>query len=199
MRGDTPLASNDTWTFGSSLRADPSRADRQRRGGDRCHSFSGVLHRDSERRSRHVRDWIGGNLRLGCSKRFAPRKHQHPGFVETGDNELIGGFITGPNDRGNAHVLVRAVGPTLNVNGVPVAGRLDDPTLDLIAANDVVLGANDDWKSTQQALIEATGLAPTNDKESAVLATLPPGAYTAIVRGVGQTTGIGLVEVYQLP
>jgi hypothetical protein len=114
--------------------------------------------------------------------------------VQTGDNVLIGGFIvTGAAPK---KVIVRAIGPSLTSNGVPLAGRLTDPILELHAGNTVV--TNDNWKSDQQAEITATGLAPTNDLESAIVRTLNPGSYTAIVRGVGGTAGIGLVEVFDL-
>jgi hypothetical protein len=115
------------------------------------------------------------------------------GFVDTGDNVMIGGFIVGSAD---ATVLVRAIGPSLTAFGVP--GALQDPTLELHDSDGNTLTSNDDWKATQQAEIEATGLAPSDDRESAILATLPPGGYTAIVRGALDTTGVGLVEVYHL-
>lgn len=73
-----------------------------------------------------------------------------------------------------------------------------DPVLELHDADGDLLASNDNWKDTQETEIEATGLAPTNDAESALLQTLPSGAYTAIVRGAGDTTGVGLVEVYNL-
>ena len=114
--------------------------------------------------------------------------------VLTGDNVLIGGFIiTGTDPK---KVIVRALGPSITSNGVPVAGRLMDPILELHAGNTTT--TNDDWRSTQQAEIVASGVAPTNDSESAIVATLAPGNYTAVVRGVGGSTGIGLVEVYDL-
>jgi len=115
------------------------------------------------------------------------------GFVNTGDNVMIGGFIVGSGD---ATVLVRAIGPSLTAFGVP--GALQDPTLELHDGDGNTLTSNDDWKDTQQAEIEATGLAPSDDRESAILVTLPPGGYTAIVRGALDTTGVGLVEVYHL-
>jgi hypothetical protein len=114
--------------------------------------------------------------------------------VLTGDNVLIGGFIvTGTDPK---KVIVRALGPSITSNGVPVSGRLADPILELHDGNTVVI--NDDWKSDQQAEITATGVAPTNDKESAIVRTLSPGTYTVVMRGVGGSTGIGVVEVYDL-
>ena len=80
-----------------------------------------------------------------------------------------------------------------------VTDALPDPTLELHDSNGALIQSNDNWKDDQQTEIEATGLQPTNDLESAVLATLAPGAYTAIVAGSGGVTGVALVEVYRLP
>jgi hypothetical protein len=113
------------------------------------------------------------------------------GFVQTGDNVMIGGFIIlGSADE---DVIVRAIGPSL-----PLTGTLADPLLELHDADGAILATNDNWRDTQEVDIEATGLAPTNDAESAIVSTLPPGNYTAIVRGVGDTTGVALVEAYGL-
>ena len=119
------------------------------------------------------------------------------GFVNTGENVMIGGFIIGPSDTGSANVLVRAIGPSLSDSGV--ANPLQDPFLELHDANGATLTTNDNWKDTQQTEIEATGVPPTDDRESAIVSTLAPGAYTAIVRGTNNATGVGLVEVYHLP
>ena len=118
------------------------------------------------------------------------------GFIDTGDNVMIGGFIAGPGSVGPITVLIRAIGPSLGSAGVQ--GALQDPTLELFGGNGEEIDSNDDWKETQQAEIEATGIPPTNDKESALLATFPAGNYTAIVRGKNDTTGVGLVEVYNV-
>jgi hypothetical protein len=121
------------------------------------------------------------------------------GFVDMGDNVMIGGFIVGGGSgSGTARVMVRALGPS-----VPVAGALGDPTLELHDGSGTTIATNDNWKtrpdgSSQQAEIEATTIPPTNDLESALVQTLAPGAYTAIVRGKNNTTGVGLVEVYDL-
>ena len=115
------------------------------------------------------------------------------GFVASGENVLIGGFIVGPTTQ----VVVRAVGPSLGNAGI--AGSLQDPTLDLVNENGEVLRTNDNWKGTQRAELEAIGIQPTDDRESALIATLTAGNYTAVVRGVGSSTGVGLVEVYNLP
>jgi len=118
------------------------------------------------------------------------------GFVETGTNVMIGGFILG-GETGNANVVVRALGPSLTAFGV--TGALADPTLELHDQNGALVQSNDNWKETQQTEIEATDLQPTNDLESAIVETLAPGAYTAIVAGKDDLTGVGLVEVYRSP
>ncbi len=118
------------------------------------------------------------------------------GFVDVGDNVLIAGLTVGPSGAGNLNVLVRALGPTLGDFGVQ--GFLANPTVDLVNANGTVKSSNDDWKSAQAAQIQAANLAPKYDPEAALLDALTPGAYTAVVRGNGGTTGVGLVEVYRL-
>ena len=117
--------------------------------------------------------------------------------VETGDNALIGGFIV--IGRPPKRVIVRAIGPSLNINGVPMVGRLENPTLELFGPGGLI-ATNDNWRGTQEAEIIASGVAPTNDLESAIVATLPANStgYTAVVRGVNDTTGVGLVEAYDL-
>lgn len=118
------------------------------------------------------------------------------GDVQTGDNVMIGGFIVSGD--GTQRVLVRAIGPTLADAGI--SDPLDDPTLSLVNGQGTEIDFNDNWMdSPDKAAIEATTVAPTNPKESAVLETLSPGNYTAIVRGGAGTTGTGLVEVYALP
>ena len=118
------------------------------------------------------------------------------GLVGTGDNILIGGFFTGPNTTAHTNVVVRAIGPSIR-NQVPNA--LNDPTLELRDQFGVLIGMNDNWKEGQQAEIQSVGLAPTEDAESALIKRLTPGPYTALVRGVNDTTGVGLVEVYHVP
>jgi hypothetical protein len=119
------------------------------------------------------------------------------GFVETDDNVMIAGLIVTPTDGASPKILVRALGPTLGDFGVP--GALANPTLDLVNSSGTVIRSNDNWKNSQRAEIEAAGLAPNHDQESALVEVVPPGAYTAIVRGNGRTTGVGLVEVYNIP
>ena len=131
------------------------------------------------------------------------------GLVEPGDHALIGGIIIQPpaNPPANlpqvmpstVRVIVRAIGPSMNVNGQPVPGRLADPTLDLYDANGSTVFSNDDWvNSLQMSEIIASGLAPTDPKESAIIGNFAPGSFTAVVRGAGGTSGIALVEAYEL-
>jgi hypothetical protein len=122
------------------------------------------------------------------------------GFVSTGDDVMIGGFIVGGglgvNGAGSEEVVVRGIGPSLTRAGVPNA--LQDPTLELHDGNGALVASNDNWRATQQSEIQATGLAPSDDRESAILATLVQGNYTVILRGKNNTTGVGLVEVYKV-
>ncbi len=115
------------------------------------------------------------------------------GFVGTGDNVMIGGVIV---VGGSIDALVRAIGPALTAQGVTEA--VADTTLELRDIGGVLIATNDDWKETQELQIEDTGIPPTDDRESAILTTLQPGNYTAIVRGKGGTTGVALVEVYNV-
>jgi hypothetical protein len=114
--------------------------------------------------------------------------------VQTGNNVGIGGFII--NGSVPKHVLIRAIGPSLTRYGI--TDVLADPVLELHGPGAFVTIVNNNWRDAQQAAIQATGLPPTNDLESAIDATLSPGAYTAVVRGNGGTLGIALVEVYDL-
>jgi Domain of unknown function (DUF5122) beta-propeller len=116
------------------------------------------------------------------------------GFVETGDNVMIGGVILRGAD--SARVLFRAIGPSLTNFGVPNA--LSDPTLELHDGNGALVDANDNWRSNHEAEIIATGLPPSNNAESAIVRELSPGNYTAIVRGNNNATGVALIEAYDL-
>jgi len=114
----------------------------------------------------------------------------------TGQNVLIGGFILGQGD-GPKRVIVRAIGPSLAAAGV--TGALADPSLQLVDSTGQVLATNDDWMSgTQAQEIIETKLAPGDPKESAIIASLGPGAYTATVYGAQGTQNIALVEVFDL-
>jgi hypothetical protein len=116
------------------------------------------------------------------------------GFVETGANVMIAGVIVhGPNSE---NVIIRGLGPTLTQFGVP--NVLADPFLDLRDGNGNQISINDNWKSTQRTQIQATGYAPPNDAEAAILTTLAPGNYTAILSGAGNTSGNAIIEAYSL-
>jgi len=124
-------------------------------------------------------------------------------FVQTDDNVMIGGFIV--QGTGSKRVIIRAIGPELSQFGVP--DPLANPRLELHNATGALIGSNDDWQHTiirgvitrnQVADIQNSGHAPTDPSESAIIAELRPGDYTAIVRGVNNTTGVALVEVYDL-
>src|SRR5204863_82533 len=126
-------------------------------------------------------------------------------FVQTGDNVTIGGFIvqgTGPK-----RVIIRAIGPELGAPPYNIPNPLANPRLELHNAAGTLIGSNDDWQhtiiggvitSSQVADIQSSGHAPANPFESAIIANLQPGNYTAIVRGVNGTMGVALVEVYDL-
>ena len=105
---------------------------------------------------------------------------------------MIAGFILG-NGSGMDNVILRGIGPSL-----PVTNKLADPTLELRDGNGTLIRSDDNWQddSAQAALISAAGLAPTNNLESGIAATLSPGQYTALLAGVNNGTGVGLVEVY---
>ncbi len=119
------------------------------------------------------------------------------GLVGTGDNVLIAGFFMGPSDAGR--VLIRAIGPELVARGV--SNSLDDPTLDLHDQNGTMISSNDNWADTAEGEISASGLAPTDPAEAAILINLPANSlpYTAIVSGTNGSTGVALVEAYHLP
>ena len=116
------------------------------------------------------------------------------GLTLSGDSVLIGGFVIGGT--GLRQVVVRAIGPSLTSAGV--TGALADPMVDVYDASGALIASNDSWQSSQGAAIIATGLAPGDAREAALLLSLPPGAYTAIVRGTAGNTGVALVEVYDV-
>jgi len=124
-------------------------------------------------------------------------------FVQTGEHVMIGGFII--QGSGPKRVIIRAIGPELTQYGIPDA--LANPRLELHDGSGALLATNDDWQTTiiggiitgnQVSDIQNSGHAPTAATESAIIADLPPGNYTAIMSGVNNTAGVGLVEVYDL-
>ncbi len=115
------------------------------------------------------------------------------GSVQVGDNVMIGGFIAGAA----RNYVVRAIGPSLSE--AAVTAPLQDPMFELRDGNGALIAANDDWASDiNAARVQALGLAPADSRESAAYRTLAAGNYTAVVRGVNDTTGVGLVEVYSV-
>jgi hypothetical protein len=118
-------------------------------------------------------------------------------FIDTGDNALFAGFISGAGGGAPTRIVVRGIGPSLTAAGVP--GALQDPILTMFNSNGAVVATNDDWKTgLQQSEIEATGLAPSNDREAAIVGSFPAGTYSAIVRGKNNSTGVGLIEIYNV-
>jgi hypothetical protein len=115
------------------------------------------------------------------------------GFVNTGDDVIIGGTIISSQ---STRVIVRAIGPSLTQSGI--GNALADPVLELHDGSGSLIFSNDDWRSTQEQEIIATTVAPADDRESAIVATLDPGNYTAILRGKNGTIGIAIVEAYNL-
>ena len=116
------------------------------------------------------------------------------GFVHTGQNVMIGGFIITGNDA--SQLVVRAIGPSLGAFGVP--SPLADPFLEIHDGNGATIQSNNNWRDNQEAALQNTGLAPSTDLESAILISVSPGSYTAIVKGADGGVGNGLVEVYKL-
>ncbi len=116
------------------------------------------------------------------------------GKVETHDDILIGGFMIAGSQR--QRVVVRAVGPSLSGHGVD--GALADPTLELYDGSGSLIYTNDDWRSAQEQQLIESFIAPTDDREAAIIATLGPGSYTAVVRGSNDSTGVALVEIYYI-
>jgi len=115
------------------------------------------------------------------------------GFVDTGDNVMIGGFIVGG---GPAKVLIRGIGPSLAAAGVQ--GALQDPVLELHNEDGSLVAVSDDWRTDQEAEIIATTVPPPDNRESAMVKTVPSGKYTAVLFGKAETTGVALVEVFNL-
>jgi hypothetical protein len=117
------------------------------------------------------------------------------GFVELDQNVMIAGFILGPSGTAGSKIIVRGLGQSLIEKGVNNA--VVNPRLELRNSDGSLLGSNDNWKDTQRAEIEATGIPPTHDLEAAIVTALPSGTFTVILDGYGNT-GVGVVEVYNL-
>ena len=119
------------------------------------------------------------------------------GFIQGGNDVLIAGFVVGGTGPVGTSILVRALGPSLSAFGI--SNPLPDPVVELRDASGTLLASNNDWQDTQQAAISGTTLAPTNDRESAILTSLHGGAFTAIVGSATGAPGTVVVEVYNLP
>ncbi|MDQ6807940.1 MAG: hypothetical protein M3Z64_00710 [Verrucomicrobiota bacterium] len=117
------------------------------------------------------------------------------GLVQTGERVMIGGFILGRSG-GDETIIIRGIGPSLAQYGV--TNPLSDPTLELRDKDGTLIRSDDNWEDDpdQAAQVSAAGLAPSDPKESAIAATLPPGNYTATLAGRNDVTGVGLVELY---
>ncbi len=118
------------------------------------------------------------------------------GFVGPEDNTLIAGFILNGTALANNAIVIRALGPSLPRTGT--LAPLQDPRLEVVNSDGTVIALNDNWTTTQKTQIADAHLAPSDERESAILAALPAGAYTAVVRGANDTTGTALVEVYDI-
>jgi phospholipase/lecithinase/hemolysin len=152
---------------------------------DDIHPTTGGHHELANEANRLLKGQIGP---LGEATNISTR-----GLVGTGENVLIAGFIvTGSQPK---QMIVRALGPSLT--GFGVSGALPDPTITIFNSNNVVVISNDNWRDTQEAAIVSSGYAPPNNLDSAVIVTLAPGSYTAVVSGKG-ATGVGLVDLYEL-
>lgn len=136
------------------------------------------------------------DLNEGANSRLANLSTR--GFVNTGNNIIIGGFTIRAGGLDLDRIVVRGIGPSLAPGSFPASAVLANPTLELRNSSGTLLVANNNWQDdpTQAAELTAAGLAPSNNLESGIAATLPPGAYTALLSGVSNGTGIGLVEIY---
>jgi hypothetical protein len=132
------------------------------------------------------------NQSAGVLANISTRAH-----VGTGDDIAIAGFILG-NNGGSDQVVIRGIGPSLTSAGVK--DPLPNPALELRNGDGVLLATNNDWQDNpaQAAKLVAAGLAPSDNRESGIVMTLPPGSYTALLAGENNSTGIGLVEVYNV-
>jgi hypothetical protein len=118
------------------------------------------------------------------------------GLIGAGDKVMIAGFILGDGSE-PTRIVVRAIGPELTARGV--SNALADPVLEIHDSSGAIIASNDNWQDNQKEELQATGIPPTEDSESAIIMRFGPGAYTAVVRGARGTTGVALVEVYNLP
>ena len=191
------IAANDDWMNGpdkDEIQTLGLAPDRSRRVRPSRRARPRGLHHDHERRRRRDRQRAGRTLRHQSRRPANPANISTRGFVQTGDDVMIGGFILDGTE--TRRLLLRAIGPSLGAAGVN--NPLLDPTLELHDANGALISANDNWRDTQESEIAATGIPPTDDREAAIVMDLAPSNYTAIVRGANGATGVALVEAYDV-
>ena len=183
------LASHNSFTIGSNAapQTGPSYASSTGCGNPTPTDTAAIGRPDM-----HIVFNIQGNCNSGPSAQALNIATRLP--VQLGDNAMIGGFIISGNDAKN--VLLRGIGPSLANAGLN--NVLDDPVLELHGSNGALILQNDDWRDSQETQIQNSGLPPSVDREAAIIATLQPGAYTGILTGKNQGTGVGLVEFYDL-
>jgi hypothetical protein len=198
-QGQTLIASNDNWEI-------PAKAEIEATGFQPGHKLESALVRSLPPGdyTAVVRGTNGpgvGTVQvydLAANSNSNLANISSRGRVEPGDEKaLIAGFIVDGNGGADSRVIVRALGPSLSAFQIP--GALPDPTLEVKNANGSTLDSNDDWEQSQQvAEIRARNFGPRDFRDSAVVISPPPGAYTAIVRGKGNATGVAVVEVYNV-
>ena len=164
-------------------------------------SFAQVTFPDLRSGFQFSGEFVNGIYQLTALNDAAPaiglRNISTRGQVAPGEDALIAGFIvTGSEEK---QVIIRGLGPSLATNGIPLPGRLADPILELHDNTGALISSNDNWMDSpdRQQIIDST-IPPTDDNEAAIVAALAPGNYTAILRGLGSSSGIGIVEVYDL-
>jgi hypothetical protein len=194
-QADSSVLANDDWT------SSPDAAAIQALGLAPPHAReSSIKARLNPGAYTAVVSGVGGTLGVGIVEVFEVDEPEVPltnlsarGQVVTGDNVMIGGFIIQGDSRQT--VVVRARGPSLAAQ--QVAGVLSNPVLQLVRRSDGAVFENDDWRTDANAsLLQASGFAPSDDRESAIYANLEPGAYTVVVRGAGGATGVAIFEVF---
>ena len=208
-QGNTILATNDNW----KTRADGNsqEAEVEATGLRLRTTWSRRLSPLSTRRYTAILAGANGGTGVGLVEVYDVSSENNSvlanistrGFVSTLENVMIGGLIIGAGESGGSRVVMRAIGPSLADAGVQDV--LPDPTLELHDGNGVLIASNDNWKvsdptgQSQETEVRATMLAPANDLESAIVTSLAPGSYTAVVQGKNNGVGVGLIEAYDLP
>lgn len=197
FQGDTLLQTNDDWK--------ESQAEVQATGLQPSNDFESAIVRTLDPGSyTAILRGKGGATGIGVVQAYDLNQAAQSkfgniatrGFIDSGDNVMIGGFIIGPAGGTTTTVVIRAIGPSLANFGV--TGALQDPTLELHDGNGATIAFNDNWKDDTNKSKVPPSLQPSDQRESVLYRVLAPGNYTAVMRGSGNTTGIGLVEVYNV-